>query len=157
MSATTRRVDLKTRRDHRRDISKVRREVTVGTTAHGKNGRAPLTCGASQPDRGDLNTGLSTITHIKERTEQYTISGVHLRMQEGDTRFVTPHMIPKHVVGLPYEPRQGPLHQHQTCYRDMYTGQKKRYAILGVRLHTTVLILPGTDSYNCRFYSNTSW
>jgi hypothetical protein len=65
-------------------------------------------------------------------------------MQEGDTRFVMPHMIPKHAVGLPYEPRQGPLHQHQTCYRDLYTGRKKRYAILGVRLHTTVLILPTT-------------
>jgi hypothetical protein len=56
MSATTRRVDLKTRPDHRRDIPKVRREVTVGTTAHRKKGRAPLTCGAGQPDRGDLNT-----------------------------------------------------------------------------------------------------
>jgi hypothetical protein len=41
------------------------------------------------PGRRDLSVGVSTVTHVQERTGRYTMLGVCLRMLEGDARVMT--------------------------------------------------------------------
>jgi hypothetical protein len=42
--------------------------------------------GLTNPSRGGLNTGVSTVTHTSERTRQYPITGVYLCVLDSDLR-----------------------------------------------------------------------
>jgi hypothetical protein len=99
--------------------------------------------GPLNPNHGDLNIEVSTLTHVPGRTGRYIIPGVYLHMLEGDARSMTrdeaaPSMTLNPTVSLPCGTRKEPLHQHRTRYKDSYAGWKKRYAIPGVRQPTTL-------------------
>jgi hypothetical protein len=92
---------------------------------------------------GGLNTEVSTVTHVSVRIGRYTILVVCVHTQEGDARLVTedeasPRTTTNHTASLPYGTHQVSLHQHWTHYQDPHTGRMNQYAILGVRLRTTL-------------------
>jgi hypothetical protein len=61
--------------------------------------------GPVNSDRGDLSTRVSTMTHTPERTRQYSILGVYLRMLDIDARGMTEdEAVPDTTLNLTVNP-----------------------------------------------------
>jgi hypothetical protein len=106
---------------------------------------SPLPCGVSQSHSWGTSATESPQwpAHL-EMMGRYTISGVCLRTQDGDTSLMTkdkstPRTTLKHTVNPPCETCHALLCQHRTCYMDPHIGRMKQYAIPGVRLRMTLL------------------
>jgi hypothetical protein len=99
--------------------------------------------GSVNSSRGDLITGVSTVAHTLERTRQYPILGVYLRMLDSGVWGMTKdEAVPNTTLNLAVSPlrgtRQVPQRWHRASYRDSYTKWTRWNAILGARHCTTL-------------------
>jgi hypothetical protein len=101
-----------------------------------------LTRGPINSSHRGHNTGVPTVAHTPERTRQYTIPTIYLRVFVNDTRGMTEDkVVPDTTLDLTINPlcvtRQVPQRWNQASYMDSYTERIRWNTALGVRQETT--------------------